>query len=321
MSSGTKNRLAFATEAVFGTPPAAPLKSWGFRGDKLVPGMDSVNDEDTQIGVQEEGSESIVTKRWVEGPIEYDANMDMLPFWLKHVLGTLATTGASPTYTHTLTNNQGEKPSLAAYWEGPLTPAGKLEAAGGLKLRKLDLASSVGNKVTCTPDFYGKGAETDTGYSEIAATMPGINTDPSLASTHVSSCTIGGVEVKSILKSWRLTLEPRMTPDEDFGHGSEFLQTLECHGLGISGDLELDLDATTKPLIVNVLKQTAAPIVLVLTRGAHSATISLFKPFYTNAAVVGRKGKLKKPLSFKGYYSHADAKAIQAVIVNGTAAY
>jgi hypothetical protein len=280
--------------------------------------MDSVNDEENQRGVQEEGSDSIVTKRWVEGPLEFDANMDMLPFWLKHVLGSLVT---APANTHTLTNNQADKPSLAVYWQDPLTTAAKLEAAGGIKVRKLDLAGSVGNKVTCTPDLYGKGAESDTGYSEVTATMPALNTDPTLASTHLSSLTIGGVELKQALKSWRLTIEPRMTPDEDFGHGSEYLQTLECHGLGISGDLELDLDANTKALVVNVLKQTSAAIVLVLTRGAHSATINLYKPFYTNAAAVGRKGKMKKPLSFKGYYSNSDAKAIQAVVVNGTATY
>jgi hypothetical protein len=308
----------YGLESTFGTAPAAPTKAWSFKGDKPVPRVEFATDEESLTGVQEEGSEAIPTRRWIEAEREFDARMDPLAYWLHRALGSIATTGTGP-YVHTITNNGGEKPSVTEFWYDPLVGASKLETYPGLKVQRLTLRSVQGGAMSLTVSLIGKGAENDAGTIEVTATLPALNRDPKLGHSHITALTINSLDVKAINQELELVIEPKYNIQEEGGAGSLYVQQMECEGLAISVRVNFNHNANTKTLISQVLAQTGVPVAFTITRGAHSAVFNLYNVLLDDGAVTGQKAKLKKSFNGKAFYSVSDTKSMQAVVTNATA--
>ncbi|MNL80816.1 hypothetical protein D3C87_2077590 [compost metagenome] len=73
--------------------------------------------------------------------------------------------------------------------------------------------------------------------------------------------------------------------------------------------------------MADIESQTGRAIVLSITSGANSATFNIYKAVMDDTSVDGGRGKLKKPISFVGFYDDTASKAVQAVVVNTTASY
>ncbi|MNK46798.1 hypothetical protein D3C87_655890 [compost metagenome] len=322
MAVGTKDLIGFAIESVFGTPPAAPTKAWPFRGDRPTPRMEAANDEDTKTGSQILGSESVVVRRWLEASgLEMDARVDNLAFWLYVALGGIATTGSSPTYTHVITNNGGEKPSLTAFFKDALTPAGKLEAYPGLKVRSLTIRSQEGAKVIVLPDLIGKGVDSNYGFTEVTASMAALNRDNPITHGKIDKLLIGGVDFKDVLRSFELVIAPQYSINDEYGANGLLIPQLECTGVQITTNVEFNHNDFTKAVFPSVLLQIGLPLEVNINMGAHSCKIKLPAVFLDDTAVTGGKAKLRKSFSGKAYEDLATAKAIEATVINATASY
>lgn len=321
MAVGTKDLIGFAIESSFGTAPAAPTKAWPFRGDRPVPRVEFVNDEDTKVGSQILGSESVPVRRWVEASgLEMDARLDNLAFWLYVTLGKVTTSGSSPNYTHVIENNGAEKPSLTAYYQDALLSAGKLRAYQGLKVQNLTIRSQEGGQVVVVPDLVGKGSEDANGYSEVTAAMAGLTRGNILTHAKISEFKLGGVDFKSVIRSFELSLAPQYDIQGERGAGL-YLPQMECQGMQITLNSEFNHNTGLESLIANVLSQTSVAASIVITDGTQSATIALPAVFLDDAAVTGGKGKLRKSFQGRAYEDIATAEAIKATVINSTASY
>lgn len=320
MTVGTKNMVAWGLEAAFGTAPANTTNalSWPVRTERPGIRVETANDEDTLTGVQETGSESLPVRRWIEmSGVEFDARFSNIAYWLHKVLGGISSTGSNDPYTHTITNNGAEKPSVTAFWYDPLVTATKIETFAGLKVQRLTLRSQVGGKVTIAVDLIGKGGDDPSGAVELVASMPAIVRDAPLTHSMISAFTMGGVDLKSLLQEFELVIEPQYSINDEYGAGSLYINSLECSGLNITCRVGLNYGAAPKALINSVLAQTGSPVVLTLAKDTYSATINLYNVFLEDGNPTGQRAKLKQSLNGRAYYSVSDSKAIQATVING----
>jgi hypothetical protein len=284
--------------------------------------MEAANDEDTKTGSQILGSESVVVRRWLEASgLEMDARVDNLAFWLYVTLGTIATTGSSPTYTHVITNNGGEKPSMTAFYRNALVDSGKLEAYPGLKVQSLTIRSQEGAKVIVLPDLIGKGVDSAGGFSEVTASMAALNRDNPITHGKIDKILLGGTDFKGALRSFELVIAPQYSIQDERGADGVLIQQLECTGVQITVSVEFNHNAASKTLIERVLAQTAAALELNIAMGTHSCNIKLPAVFLDDTAVTGGKAKLRKAFSGRAYEDLSTAKAIEATVINATASY
>lgn len=318
MSVGTLNVFCLdaTAESSYGTAATTPDKRWPFRGNKPKINVTAVTDEDSWVGVMEQGLSSIPAKKWAEGSFEYDLRLDALALWLKYALGALATSGTNP-YTHTCTVNQGDAPSFTGFWKDANTTASKLEQFTGLKVRRLTIRGSAGGKLTLGVELMGSGVHT-----EVTATAPAQNTDAILPFSSISAFTVGGTDYKSKLLDFELVIENQFDDNSEFVAGSLTLPALERTGIAVSGRFTVKHDENSLAgLTASVEAQTSQAIVLTVTSGTTSATFNVYNAVLDDTSTDGGRSKLKKPISFKGLYSAANTAAVQAVVTNTTASY
>lgn len=318
MSVGTLNTLSFdaTAESTYGTQVASgtPDRRWPFRGNRPGIRVETADDSDSLTGVIEGGLKKVVTKRWMEASYDFDLRMDLLPFLLKAVMGSLSTSGAGP-YVHTLTVNQGNTPAYDLFWSDANTTASKLEVFTGVKVKRVSIKGSAGGKITVTADLIGSG-----GHSEVTATAPSQNTDTIVPFSAVSAFTVGSTDYKAKLLDFEIVFESVLDEGAALTAGSVNLSELLRVDFKASGRFSVKWEENgLAGLMAAVEAQTAQAIVLTITSGAHSATFNVYASYLSDGNPDGQKAKLKQAIAFEGVYDTTATKKAQATVTNGTA--
>jgi len=317
MSVATLNVACFdaTPEASYGTAAATPDKRWPFRANRPEIKPETATDDASLTGVMEESRDSIVVKKTMETSVDYDLRLDALGYWLKMLLGTDVVTGTGP-YTHTLTVKQGDSDSLTYFWKDANTSASKLEAFTGVKPTKLSLQGTAGGKWTFNVALKGSGVHT-----EVTSTAPAQNTDLPLSFSQISAFTLGGSDYKAKLADFSIDIEQTLA--ELLVAGSITLAGLPRTSFKpVTGKFSLYWDENAlSGVMADIEAQTARAMVLTVTSGTQSFSISLPKIVMQNTAVDGQRAINKLPVSFMALYDDSTGKAITATVVNSTAAY
>ena len=345
MSVGTFNRIALdvSGESTYGTAVVTLDKSYPVRADRPVINVETVNDQDTLIGVLENGLQSIVTKVTATQTIEMDARLDAMATFGKFGFGKLATSGAGP-YTHTITvgSSAAERalPSFTHVFQDAFNASGKAWQFAGTKVSRLTIAGEAGGKVTMSVDLIsGKPVDSTTGaQSEATLTMPaflGLAVDPILAMARVSTFSIAGTSYLDKLKSFELVFENLFDEAAEMAAGSIMVPAMERIGFNVSGSFTLKADAAAQATtLIDTYQtkidtattlglQTLPEIILAIGGGTsgHSATITIRAAALADGSVAGQRGKLEKPITFTGMYDPVDGEAARLVVINAQTAY
>jgi hypothetical protein len=345
MSVGTFNRIALDVtgETTYGTAVVTLDKSYPVRADRPVINVETVNDQDTLIGVLENGLQSIVTKVTATQTIEMDARLDALATFGKFGFGKLGTTGAGP-YTHTMTvgTTAAERalPSFTHVFQDAFNAAGKAWQFAGTKVSRMTIAGEAGGKVTMSVDLIsGKPVLAASGaQDEQTLTLPaflGLAVDPILAMARVSTFSIAGTSLLNQLKSFEFVFENVFDDAAEMAAGSFMVPSMERIGFNVSGSFTLKADASaavfstidtymTKIDTATTLGiQTLPEIILAIGGGTsgHSATITIRAAALADGSVAGQRGKLEKPITFTGMYDPVDGEAARLVVINAQTAY
>jgi hypothetical protein len=345
MSVGTFNRIALDVtgETTYGTAVVTLDKSYPVRADRPVINVETVNDQDTLIGVLENGLQSIVTKVTATQAIEMDARLDAIAAFGKFGFGKLATTGAGP-YTHTITVGTTAAelalPSFTHVFQDAFNAAGKAWQFPGTKVSRLTIAGEAGGKVTMSVDVIsGKPVNATTGaQDEQTLTIPaflGLAVDPILAMARVSTFTIAGASFLNQLKSFEFVFENVFDEAAEMAAGSIMVPSMERTGFNVSGSFTLKADASvavfsmidtymTKISTATTLGlQTLPEIILAIGGGTsgHSVTITVRAAALADGSVAGQRGKLEKPITFTGMYAPGSTEAARMVVINAQTAY
>ena len=344
MSVGTFNRIALDVtgETTYGTAVVTLDKSYPVRADRPVINVETVNDQDTLIGVLENGLQSIVTKVTATQTIELDARLDALATFGKFGFGKLATTGVGP-FTHTITvgTSAAERalPSFTNVFQDAFNASGKAWQFPGTKVSRLTIAGEAGGKVTMSVDVIsGKPVLAASGaQDEQTLTLPaflGLTVDPILAMARVSTFTVSGASFLNQLKSFEFVFENVFDEAAEMAAGSIMVPAMERTGFNVSGSFTLKADASvsvfsmidtymTKIDSATTLGiQTLPEIILVIGGGTsgHSVTITVRAAALADGSVAGQRGKLMKPITFTGMYDVGDSEAARMVVINAQAA-
>jgi hypothetical protein len=345
MSVGTFNRIALDVtgETTYGTAVVTLDKSYPVRADRPVINVETVNDQDTLIGVLENGLQSIVTKVTATQTIEMDARLDALATFGKFGFGKLATTGAGP-YTHTITvgTTAAERalPSFTHIFQDAFNASGKAWQFPGTKVSRMTIAGEAGGKVTMSVDLIsGKPVLAASGaQDEQTLSLPaflGLAVDPILAMARVSTFSIAGTSLLNQLKSFEFVFENVFDEAAEMAAGSFMVPAMERTGFNVSGSFTLKADASaavfstidtymTKIDTATTLGiQTLPEIIIAIGGGTsgHSATITIRAAALADGSVAGQRGKLEKPITFTGMYDPVDGEAARLVVINAQTAY
>lgn len=334
MSVGTKNRFALVTaaEGTFGTAAAtltsANGKSYPVRMDRPVINVETAADEDTLTSVYEAGLNSIVTKQTMSASVEMDARLDAIALMGKFALGVLNTTVGTPN-VHTITVGTADLPSMTCFFQDAFVSntSTKAHEYRGVKVQRMTIRGDAGGKITMSCELMGSGLHT---LDQTITALPAISTEGILGFSRISAFTIGGVDLKSQLKSFELVFENVFDDAAEMIAGSKTLPSIERTGFNISGSITLKADnaasATDRinDILGNNVDQSIERAIVLTIDGVtatHSVTFNIYKAFFDNTAITGQRAKLEKPLGFKGFYSTSDSKACQIVVSNATASY
>jgi hypothetical protein len=337
MSVGTKNKFALviAAESTFATPVALTGSSGKFfpvRMDRPVVNIETATDEDTLTGVYESGLNSIVTKQTVSASVEMDARLDAIALFGKFALGNLSTGAAvGGVYPHTITVGTADAPSATAYFQDAFVTntSTKAHQYAGMKVQRLTIRGDAGGKITMSAELIGSGVHT---LDQTITAFPTVSTEGILGASRVGTFTLGGVNLKTVLKSFEFVFENVFDDAAEMVAGAKTLPAMERIGFNTSGSFTFKADAaaSAKDLIDDILGNTldqsiSNAIVLTITGvdalAAHSCTINVYNAILDNTAITGQRAKLEKPIGFKGLYSVTDSKACQILVNNATASY
>jgi hypothetical protein len=312
---------------------AANAKFFPVRMDRPVVNIETATDEDTLTGVYESGLNSIVTKQTVSASVEMDARLDAIALFGKFALGNLST--GSPVggvYPHTITVGTADAPSATAYFQDAFCSSIQAHQYAGVKVQSLTIRGDAGGKITMSAELMGSGIHTLAVANTLSTTMPIASTEGILGASRVSAFTLGGVNLKTVLKSFEFVFENVFDDAAEMVAGAKTLPAMERIGFNISGSFTFKADtaASAKDLIDSIIgnsrdQSISNAIVLTITGvdalAAHSCTINVYNAIIDNTAITGQRAKLEKPIGFKGLYSVTDSKACQILVNNATVSY
>jgi len=336
MSVGTKNRFAIVTvaEGTYGIAAATLTssngKSWPVRMDRPVINVETAADEDTLTSVYEAGLNSIVTKQTMSATVEMDARLDALALMGKFALGNLSTGAAvGGVYPHTITVGTADAPSMTAFFQDAFVSnvSTKAHEYRGVKVQRLTVRGDAGGKVTMSAELMGSGLHT---LDQTVTAVPAVSTEGILGFSRISTFTIGGVNLRSQLKSFEFVFENVFDDTAEMVAGAKTLPSMERIGFNISGSITLKADGASSAtdrindILGNNVDQSIERAIVLTIDGVttnHNVQFNIYKAFFDNTAITGQRAKLEKPLGFKGFYSTSDSKACQILVNNATASY
>lgn len=307
MPGGSDGQIGFKTEAVVGTAVVV---------DKFLPFVS----ESIKQPIEYLDSKTLTARHTikatkagtqaVEGGITTELANTSLATLLKHMFGTIVTTGAGP-YTHTAT-------------PGPLTgksmtiQGGKPDAAGvvhpftyaGCKIGGWTISANTGEIASLELNILGMTETTATGlavasydatwapfvFREAAVTVAGS------PSNNVRSVSISGENQLS----------------HRFRLGSGFSKEPLQAGLRpYTGTISADFDGLTD--YNRYVNGTQAALVVAFNNGTQTLTFTMNVQFVGETPTVGGFDLVEQPLPFRCISATSDAAAITAVLVNSEA--
>lgn len=243
----------------------------------------------------------------VSGTVKTELVPSPMSTLLRHMFGTIATTGAGP-YTHTASPGPLKGQSLTLQFGVPGT-GGTVHpfTFSGCKIPKWVLGAKAGELATLDFDFSAKDYVT-------ATALASASYGTSCPFTYINgSVSVAGV-VQTSVKSFQLTATRPMRVGND---GIFIGATTIGEQLGTGrGTYVIDVDAEFEDLTIHNLANTAVAVVLTFSNGTDSLTItcnSWVDAMTPNIEGVDSLSSFKYSLEC---YGSSDAAAITAVLVN-----
>lgn len=243
----------------------------------------------------------------VSGGIAMELPNTTIATFLKHVFGTVGTSGAGP-YTHTFTPADLTSDSLTVQIGRPAT-SGTVHpfTYAGMKVQTWEIGCNTGEIATLNANFIGMSETTATALATAsydATWAPFIFTEASLtiggvAQTTVKSATIGGdnkIQLRHRLGS-ATSKEPLENGPRDF-----------------TGTIVTDFDSLT--LYNLFVAGTQSALVLTFNNGTQSLVFTCNILFSGETPSVGGYDLLEQSLPYECISATSDAAAITAVLIN-----
>lgn len=304
MPGGADAQVGFVTESTVGTI-ATPTKFLPFVSESIKANIDYVNT--ATLSTRRTVRITRRTIKSIEGNVSTELANTTLATLLKHMFGTIATTGAGP-YTHTATPGDLTGKSLTVQVGRPSsTSTVHPFTYAGCKIAQWTISSTVGELAMLELSIKGMTETTATGLAVAAfdsTWAPFVFTEASLTVAGSSAATVREVNLSGDNKV-------------EFRHrlgSANSLQPLEIGVRDYTGTVTTDFDALTHyNLFIN---GTESALVLTFNNGTQTLTITMNVQFTGETPEVGGTELLAQALPFRCISSTSDAAAITAVLVN-----
>jgi hypothetical protein len=306
--SGMSGQLGIKTESVYGTGVTVDLFDPGYLSGNPTRDQPPLISKGIRAGRRTPKCISTGPKT-VEGSISKELYTAPLATYLRHMFGTIATTGSGP-YTHTASPGTLNGKSFTAQF-GIAGTGGTVHpfTFTGTKIEKWSLKAESGEIAMLDLDFVAKDYVTATALA--TASYP---TDCPFTFVH-GSVSIAGSTISTV-KSFELTSERPLRKFHPVGSATiieplEEGRTDQPYGITVETEFE--------SLTVHDLANTAVAVVLAFSDGTNSLTVT------TNAWVVPTTPEVQGVDSLNSFtftaipYGTTDAGAVTAVLVNGEA--
>lgn len=311
MSTGIDAQVILGEESTWGTAVAV-TRAYPFNSESIRNERPPVESESIRAGqrIQNEADYVRGVQR-VDGDLEIELRTKGMAFLHKHMLGTISTAGAGPTYTHTATpgNLKGRGITLQKGVPGtggvvhPLTYA-------GCKVASWELSCGVDEIAKLSLTFAGKNEDQGTA---LAVASYAANSDI-LAFTH-GALTIAGAAAN--VRSVTVSGDNGLNLERYFFSSTSRNEPLEgASRREITGTLEMEfVDLTQYNRFVN---GTNAALVLTFTRGSNSIKYTANVRFDGETPDVDSMDIVDLSVPFKAVTTSAmtDASAFSAEIIS-----
>jgi len=313
---GKKIGVGFAKETVRWTAvtPAIRVPKGSFDWDEKV---NTIQDE-SAIGVIEDAFESHVTKKRAEGSLEMNVYANAIWLLLLASFWTVATTGSDP-YTHTFSiANTNSHQSLTLWY------------ADDVQDKQFPLCVVDSMDVSASPDDFVKISFGIKSKAPTDATLtPEYSTDYPLIAKQLEVkfaddiAWLAGASAVCLKTVW---LSMAKNVEEDFCLWS--VEPADFNNWMLTLEWEFEVNFVDETYLDYVLGSTKKAMEIKIADanvdlggGVHpTLTFTLAKVAFTEIArSQGNDEIVKATVSFRGLYSMADAKSIEAVLINDTA--
>lgn len=138
------HQLGIVDEVTYGTPPTV-TKFYEYNSESIEENEGRTEGDPLRAGFTQRSDRFTPYFAGAAGPVQLDVLNKGFGYWLKHMLGQVATTGATSPYTHTGSMADLYGDSFALQLNRPFHPAGTNQAFtyGGGKVTKWTLSNTV----------------------------------------------------------------------------------------------------------------------------------------------------------------------------------
>lgn len=307
MPGGADGQLGLVTESVVGTI-VTPTKFFPIRSENIKQNIEYI---DTQtISARHTVRLTRRATQSVEGGFTTELANTTIATLLKHMFGTVTTTGVGP-YTHTYVPSDLTGDSMTVQVGRPAS-TGTVHpfTYAGCKVATWTIAATVGEFATLEVGLIGMSETTATSLATASydtSWSPFTFRDATLSIAGVSAGTVRDVTLSAtnaIERRHRLGL-------------ATSLQPLQIGRRDYTGTITTDFDALTHyNLFVN---GTEAALVLTFSNGTQSLQGTMNVQFTGETPELSGFELLAQPLPFRCISSTSDAAAIQFVLTNSEA--
>lgn len=315
--------LYFDEETTYGSDPGSPAaRLWYFNSEALGLNINLIDDE--SISATRRQSKQSQGNRDVSGTITFPVN----PFTgtlLKHCLGTVATTGASP-YVHTM--KVGDLPTSLIIEKHiqDLTVSPAFEQHhkyNGCRLNNLNISMSSEGILLATVDVLGQ-KETLGGGTPYDATVEDKTNVPFTMANVIAANIEEGGSALATITAFDFTIANNLDGDMFVIGGAGLRQSIPEGKVLVSGNLTAYYDSVTLYNKALNLTESSLKITFSLGDGLGSAgneSLELFIPeivYETNTPTVEEnQGGVMVEMPFRAYFQNSsEASDIQFILKN-----
>ncbi len=299
-------QLGFKTETVYGTAVTVDQFHTGYLSDNPVREQPALVSNAIRAGRRTPSCISTGAKS-VAGPFKTELYAAPLATQLKHMFGTIATTGAGP-YTHTASPGTVDDKSFTAQVGIP-DSGGTVRpfTYKGCKIEGWALSATAGEIATLDLDVVAQDYVTATALAS-ASYLSGCPFTFVQGSVSVAGSALAEVEKFTLSAARPLRKKHRV--------GSALIMTPVELGRTVYA-IEIDTEFTD--LTLHDLANTGVAVVLAFSDGTYSFTVTMNAWVMPSTPTIGG-GDSETAFQFKAEcYGSTDATAITAVLINGEA--
>ena len=305
MTTGLNGQVGFKSESTWGTAVVVD-KFVPFSKESMKQKIEQIVSKAIRAGRRTQATHA-QGRKTVGGGLELDLPNNTLAVLLKHMFGTVATSGAGP-YTHTATPGDLTGDSLTVQVGKP-GQAGTVHpfTYAGCKINEWTLKCSVGEYATLELDITAKSETTATALASASYTAG------YAPFTFVQgSVTFNGVSIA--VTEATLSGKNGLRTDHHHLGSADITQQKENNRREYSGALMADFEDLTQ--YNRFVAGTEHALVLTFSNGTESLTITCNVYLEGETPEVAGEEQLDQPLPFVCSHATADASAITAVLVN-----